>query len=603
MEGVMTKADIEAAQHLQHAHEEPKNFLSRYVFSIDHKYIAKQFLWSGLLFLLFGGLLAMLIRWQWAYPHEPVPVVGNMLFPDSGGRITPPAYNTVFTMHGLIMIFFAITPIMIGCFGNYCIPLMIGARDMAFPRLNMLSFWVFLGSQALVVASFFVELGSAGAGWTTYPPLSTNVGTPGWGQSLVVLALFVTGIATIMGAINYVTTVIRFRAPGMTWFRMPGTVWGLWLTAILNALFVPVLGSAGLLLLFDRHFGTQFFVTGAAGGIGDPILFQHLFWIFGHPEVYILILPIWGFVIDFMSFFARKPAYWYRGSIYALITVTVLSAVVYGHHMFVTGMSPLLGQAFMLLTLVISVPAEILFLNWLHTLWKGSIRLTVPMLFGLGTVFVFGLGGLTGIYLGTISTDLYLHDTMWVVGHFHLTMASAAFLGSFGAIYFWFPKMYGRELNQTAGKIHFWFSVIGVTAVFCGQLLAGYAGQQRRLFDPFQYTYLQHLRDLNTYTSWFAFLLGAGQLFFIVNVFYGIFAGKKAAKNPWDVGTLEWTECDSPPVYHNFDRVPTVLRGPHEYNDPEVLDKLGRDWIGQTERLPGEKGEARELEPEAVPAE
>jgi cytochrome c oxidase subunit 1 len=597
-EKVMTKADIEAAQHLQHAHEEPKDFLSRYVFSIDHKYIAKQFLWSGLVFLLFGGALAMLIRWQWAFPMKPVPVVGKMLFPDSGGAITPPAYNTIFTTHGLIMIFFAITPIMIGCFGNFCIPLMIGARDMAFPKLNMFSFWVFLISQALVIASFFVELGSAAAGWTTYPPLSTNVGTPGAGQSLIVLALFVTGIATIMGAINYITTVIRFRAPGMTWFRMPATVWGLWLTAILNALFVPVLGSAGLMLLFDRTFHTQFFVTGAAGGIGDPILFQHLFWIFGHPEVYILILPIWGFLIDFMSFFARKPAYWYKGSVYAMITVSVLSAVVYGHHMFVTGMSPLLGQAFMLLTLVISVPAEILFLNWLHTIWKGSIRLTVPMKFGLGTVFVFGLGGLTGIYLGTISTDLYLHDTMWVVGHFHLTMASAAFLGSFGALYFWFPKMYGRDTNETLGNIHFWFSVLGATAVFCGQLLAGYNGQQRRLFDPFQYTYLQHLRGLNQWTSYFAFALGLGQLAFIVNIFHSVFAGKKAEKNPWEVGTLEWTDCDSPPVYHNFTDIPIVLRGPHEYNNPEVKKKLGKDWIGQTEALPGE-----ELNLDAVAAE
>ena len=604
MEGVMNPADIEAAQHLQHAHEEPKNFVWRYLFSIDHKYIAKQFLWAGLLFLLFGGMLAMLIRWQWAYPGEPVPVVGQLLFPDAGGIITPPAYNTIFTTHGLIMIFFAITPIMIGCFGNYCIPLLIGARDMAFPKLNMYSFWVFLLSQGLVVASFFVELGSAAAGWTTYPPLSTNVGTPGLGQSLVVLALFVTGLASIMGAINYITTVIRFRAPGMTWFRMPATVWGLWLTSILNALFVPVLGSAGLMLLFDRHFGTQFFVTGAAGGIGDPILFQHLFWIFGHPEVYILILPIWGFVIDFMSYFARKPAYWFKGSVYAMIAVSVLSAVVYGHHMFVTGMSPLLGQAFMLLTLVISVPAEILFLNWLHTLWKGSIRLTVPMLFGLGTGFVFGLGGLTGIHLGTLSTDLYLHDTMWVVGHFHLTMASAAFLGSFGALYFWFPKMFGRQMNQTLAKVHFYFSVIGVTAVFCGQLLAGYAGQQRRLYDPFQYAYIENLQSLNQYTSYFAFALGLGQLAFILNFFYSLFAGKKAEKNPWEVGTLEWTECDSPPVHHNFDVIPVVLRGPYEFNNPEVAEKLGRDWIGQTEKLPTEASseDAGELM-EAVPAE
>ncbi len=589
MDATISKRDIEAAQHLQHAHEEPKSFIWRYVFSIDHKYIAKQFLWAGMAFLLFGGLLAMLIRWQWAHPGEPVPIIGQTLFPGSGGKITPAAYNSIFTMHGLIMVFWAITPIMIGAFGNYCIPLLIGARDMAFPRLNMYSFWVFLASQGLIVASFFVELGSAGAGWTTYPPLSANVGNPGLGQSLVVLALFVTGVASIMGAINYITTVIRFRAPGMTWFRMPATVWGLWLTSILNALFVPVLGSAGLMLLFDRHFGTTFFVTGAAGGSGDPILFQHLFWIFGHPEVYILILPIWGFVTDLVSFFSRKPSYWYRGSIYAMIAVTVLSAVVYGHHMFVSGMSPLLGQAFMLLTLVISVPAEILFLNWLHTMWKGSIRLTVPMLFALGTIFVFGLGGLTGIYLGTISTDLYLHDTMWVVGHFHLTMASAAFLGSFAALYFWFPKMYGKQMNETLGKIHFWVSTLGVTFVFCGQLLAGYNGQQRRLFDPFQYKYIEHLADLNAYTSYFAFALGIGQLAFIYNIFAALFAGKKAEKNPWNVGTLEWTLCDSPPVHHNFDDIPVVLRGPYEFSDPEVMDALGRDWVGQTEVIEGDR--------------
>jgi cytochrome c oxidase subunit 1 len=262
-------------------------------------------------------------------------------------------------------------------------------------------------------------------------------------------------------------------------------VWGLWLTAILNVLFVPVLGSAALLLFLDRTFGTQFFIAGAASvrGGGDPILFQHLFWIFGHPEVYILILPPWGFIGDLVSFFSRKPAYWYKGSVYAMTAVTILSAVVYGHHMFVTGMNPLLGKSFMLLTLIISVPAEMLFLNWLHTMWKGSIRLTVPMLFALGMIFVFGLGGLTGIYLGTISTDLYLHDTMWVVGHFHFTMAAAAFLGSFAAIYFWFPKMYGREMNVGLGKLHFWFSVVFITLVFGGQLLVGYAGQQRRLWD------------------------------------------------------------------------------------------------------------------------
>lgn len=572
---------------LQPIHPAPKSFLGRYVFSTDHKVIAKQFLWSGLLFLLFGGLLAMLIRWQWAYPGQKVPVVGQALFAKSDGIITPASYNAVFTMHGLIMIFFAITPILIGCLGNFTIPLMIGARDMAFPRLNMASFWTFVASMCFIVLSFFVQLGSAAAGWTTYPPLSTKVGTPGLGQTFVVVAIFLTGAATIMGAVNYVTTVIRFRAPGMGYMRMPLTVWGLWLTSILNVLFVPVLGAAALLLFLDRVFGTQFFISGAAAvrGGGDPILFQHLFWIFGHPEVYILILPAWGVVADFVSFFSRKPAYWYKGSVIAMIAITVLSAIVYGHHMFTTGMNPMLGKAFMILTLIISAPAELLFLNWLHTIWKGSVRLTATMLFTLGVIFVFALGGLTGIYLATISTDLYLHDTMFVVGHFHLTMAAASFLASFAAIHFWFPKMFGRKLNETLGKAHFWTSLVFITLLFVGQLAVGYAGQPRRLWDPHQYTFVQHLAPLNRWTSYFGFALGISQLLFVYNFFRNVFAPANAEANPWGVGTLEWT-IPSPPPPHNFDVIPTVLRGPHEFANPEVQTMLGRDWVAQNEMLP-----------------
>ncbi len=578
---------MEATSHSGGAHGEPTSFIRKYIFSTDHKVIAKQFLWAGLVFLAVGGTLAMMIRWQWAFPGRPVPVLGALL-QRSGGVITPATYQSIFTMHGLIMIFFAITPVMIGCFGNFTIPLMIGAQDMAFPKLNMLSFWTFVLSLVLITASFFVQLGTAAAGWTTYPPLSTAVGTPGAGQTLVVLAIFVTGAATIMGAINYVTTVIRLRAPGMGYMRMPLTVWGLWLTAILNVLFVPVLGAAALLLTLDRAFGTQFFIAGAAGvkGGGDPLLFQHLFWIFGHPEVYILILPAWGFISDIIPFFARKPAYWYRGSVLAMCAVTVLSAVVYGHHMFVTGMNPLLGKGFMTLTLIISVPAEILFLNWLHTLWKGSNRFTSPMLFALSTVFVFGLGGLTGLYLGTISTDLYLHDTMWVVGHFHLTMAAAAFLGSFAAIYFWFPKMFGRKMNEPLAKAHFWISAVFITLVFCGQLVAGFSGQQRRLYDPYQYTFLRHLLPLNRWTSYFAFALGAGQLLFVYNFLRSVFAGQKAEQNPWGIGTLEWTMTTSPPPHGNYWPIPTVLRGPHEFANPEIKKALGRDWVGQAEELP-----------------
>ena len=572
----------------QHIHPEPKSFIWKYVFSQDHKVIARQFLYTGMAFLAIGGTLAMMIRWQWAYPMAKVPVLGPIFLSRTGGAITPPTYTSIFTMHGLIMIFWAITPILIGAFGNFCIPLMIGARDMAFPKLNMYSFWAFFISAVLVILSFTSQLGAHSAGWTTYPPLSTNVGAPGWGTTYMALAIFVTGVSTIMGGINYIVTVIRFRAPGMTWFKMPLTVWGLWLTAILNVLFVPVLGSAALLLAFDRLAGTKFFLAGAAvkQGAGDPMLFQHLFWFFGHPEVYILILPAWGIIGDILPFFARKPAFWYRGSVFAMIGVTGLSAVVYGHHMYQTGMAPMLGLGFEILTLAISVPAVILFANWLNTIWRGSLRLHTPMLFALGMVFVFGAGGLTGLLLGTISTDIYLHDTMYVVGHFHLTMAAASFLASFAAIYFWFPKMYGRSLDERLGKIHFWGSVIFITLVFGGQLIAGYSGQHRRLFDPYQYTYIQHLAGLNRYTSYFAFTLGTFQLVFVVNFFRSLFAGKKAVQNPWEVTTLEWTHASSPPVFHNFDVIPTIVRGPHEYANPEVKKLLKRDWIDQVESMP-----------------
>jgi cytochrome c oxidase subunit 1 len=575
---------------LQPKHSPPTTFVKKYIFSTDHKVIAKQFLWAGLLFMLFGGMLAMMIRWQWSNPGEPVPwFLGGFLLSGTDGIIGPATYNSIFTMHGLIMIFFAITPALIGCFGNLCIPLMIGARDMAFPALNMMSFWTFVVSLCLVVASFFMQMGSAAAGWTTYPPLSTNIGTPGWGQTLVVLAIFVTGTATLMGGINYVATVIRLRAPGMSYMRMPLTVWGLWLTAILNVLFVPVLAAGAALLLFDRVFGTDFFIAGAQGS-GDPILFQHLFWIFGHPEVYILILPAWGIMGDLVAFFSRKPAYWYRGSVWAMVVVTVLSAVVYGHHMFLTGMNPLLGQSFMLLTLIISVPAEMLFLNWLHTMWKGSVHLTTPMLFTMGSIFVFGLGGLTGIYLATMSTDIYLHDTMFVVGHFHFTMAAATFLGTFAGIYFWYPKMFGRMMNSLAGKIHCWGSIIFITLLFSGQLIVGYAGQQRRLWDPFQYTFLEHLADMNAWTSYAGFALGIFQIVFAVNFIGSMIKGPKAEANPWKVGTLEWSVSSPPPVY-NFDPIPNVYQGPHEFANPEVKRVLGRDWIGQHEQFPPQSAE------------
>jgi cytochrome c oxidase subunit 1 len=570
----------------QHIHPEPTSFIRRYIFSTDHKVIAKQFLWVGLVFLLVGGTMAMMIRWQLANPGKPFPLVGSLFFPD--GIISPAAYISLFTMHGTIMIFFAITPILIGAFGNFCIPLMIGARDMVFPLLNMISVWFQITATVVLTISFFVPAGAAGAGWTAYPTISTQLGTPGAGQTLWVVAVFLVGASSITGAVNYITTVIRLRAPGMGWFKMPLTVWGLWLTAVLNALFVPVLGSAAILLFLDRVFGTHFFLAGAmVKGGGDPLLYQHLFWIFGHPEVYILILPAWGVVSDLLSFFARKPAYAYRVTVLSLIAIVVLSAVVYGHHMFVTSMSPLLGQGFMVLTMVISVPACVLFVNWLGTIWKGSLRLAPPMLFSLGVVFVFGLGGLTGLYLADIPMDLYLHDTYFVVGHFHLTMAAAVFLGSFAAIYFWFPKMFGKMYSLTLAKIHFWLSIVPINLIFCGMLLIGNAGMQRRLYNPSEYVSFRHLFGMNQFVSYAAFALFFGQLPFIYNFFATLIAGKKAEDNPWEVGTLEWTHTATPPKHHNYDEIPHVLHGPHEFANPAVT---GKDWLGQAEELPGGAG-------------
>ena len=560
----------------------PVGFLRRFVFSIDHKVIGRQFLFLGLAFLAVGGVMAMLIRWQLARPGAPVPLVGKLLFGPSGGVISPVAYTALFTMHGTIMIFFAVTPILIGGFGNFVLPLMLGARDMAFPRLNMASFWTMFAATAVLTASFFVPLGPPEAGWTAYATLSTTIGAPGPGQTLWVVAIYLNGASSVMGAVNYITTVLRMRAPGMTYLRMPLTVWGFFLTSILNALFVPVLGAAMVLLFFDRVLGTQFFIAGTTPGAGgDPILYQHLFWLFGHPEVYILILPAWGIVGDLLAFFARKPVFGYRVTVGALIGVVVLSTVVYGHHMFTTGMSPLLGESFMLLTMIISVPTSLIVLSWLGTLWRGAIRMATPMLFCLGMVFTFGVGGLTGLYLADITADMYLHDTYFVVGHFHLIMASALLMSLFAAVYFWFPKMFGRMMSEGLGKLHFWLTFVPLNLVFIGQLVIGYEGMQRRLYDPSVYDFLKPLLPLNRAISHAAYLLGAAQLIFVLNFFWSLARGRRAAANPWEVGTLEWTVA-SPPPHHNFDQIPIVLRGPHELSHPAAR-ALGRDWLGQTE--------------------
>jgi cytochrome c oxidase subunit 1 len=570
----------------QHIHDAPTTFWSKYVVSYDHKVIGKQFLWFALFWGLVGGLMSMLIRWTLAYPGTPVPLLGSLLFSESGGVVPPDVYAMLFTLHGTIMIFFFITPLLIGCFGNFCIPLMIGARDMIFPTLNMLSFWFAMASGLVLLASMALPLGAAAGGWTSYPTLSTNIGQPGAGQTMWLISLFLFGISSTMGAVNYITTVITLRAPGMGYFKMPLTIWGLWLTAILNAIFVPVLGAGLLLLTFDRVFGTTFFLAGAAAtsGRGDPILFQHVFWIFGHPEVYILILPAWGIVSDLLSFFARKPAFGYKMTALCLTAITVLSTVVYGHHMYTTQMSPLLTQSFMTLTMLISIPSAIFFANWLGTLWKGSIRFTSPMLFSLGVVFVFGLGGLTGLYLASTSLDLYLHDTYFVVGHFHYTMAASVLLGGFAGVYFWMPKMFGRMMNETLAKWHFWLTMLGINGIFMGMMIVGYAGMHRRLYNPFIYEFLEKLIPINMFISLSAFFAGAAQILFLYNLFKTVFSKDypAASENPWEVGTLEW-QIPSPAPHYNFLDIPHVKCGPHEFGNPNLKD--GRDFQYQTEEL------------------
>lgn len=557
---------------------------TKYIFSTDHKMIAKQFLWLGMFFLFFGGALAMLIRWQLGYPETPVPLIGQWMWPGDGGIINPDIYNQMFTMHGTIMIFWAITPLLIGAFGNFIIPLQIGAGDMAFPKLNMISFWTMFLASIVLLSSYLLPTGTAAGGWTSYPPLSSPAGgIPGLGQTIWTVAIILMGASTMMGAVNYITTVVRLRAPGMDYFKMPLSVWGLLLASILNAVFVPVIAAGLVMLLLDQTIGTEFFLAGrlASGDPGDPLLFQHVFWIFGHPEVYILILPVWGIVSDLLSVFSRKPAYGYRVTALAMCTIVALSSLVWGHHMYTTGMSPLLGKSFMFLTLLISIPSAMFFLNWLGTMWKGSLHFNTPMLFAMGVIWVFGLGGLTGLYNATITADIYLHDTMFVVGHFHYTLAASVMFGSFAAIYFWYPRMFGRKLNSSLGKIHFWGSFVSLNFVFFNMMVLGYAGHHRRIYNPDEYSFLQPLAGLNEWISIFAFLLGVFQVVFLINMIWSVAKPDKAEKNPWKATTLEWT-MDFPIPHGNFEKVPIVFHGPHEYSRPDIQDK---DWLGQNEPL------------------
>ena len=561
-----------------HVHHEELGFWRTYIFSTDHKMIGRQFLFLGLFMLVIGGVLAMLMRWQLAWPETAVPGFGWVPEPYMYEGIIPPnTYNSLFTMHATIMIFFAVMPIMIGCFGNFLIPLMIGARDMAFPVLNMLSFWVGLLGGLVMLAGFFVPGGHAAGGWTAYAPLTAKAIYTGvdWGQNLWNISLIILGLSSLMGSINYITTVINMRAPGMTWFRLPLVIWSLFITAVLLLLALPVLTSALAMLLFDRMLGTSFFLP--AGG-GEPLLWQHLFWFFGHPEVYVLVLPAMGVTSDILSTFSRKPIFGYRAMAFSMIAIAFLSWVVWGHHMFISGMNPTLGTAFMTSTMVIAVPSAIKTFNWLGTLWGGSIRFTTPMLFALAFVNNFVIGGLSGIYMAATPVDIFIHDTYYIVAHFHYVVAGIIF-AMFAAIYYWFPKLFGRAMSETLGKIHFWPTFLFFNGAFFPMHILGVGGMMRRIYNPLQYEFLQSLQPINIFISVSAFLLGLSQLLFVVNFCWSLFKGRRAERNPWQANTLEWT-APSPPPHGNWgETLPVVYRGPYEYSAPGVPE----DYLPQTQ--------------------
>ena len=584
-------SESSAAAHAEHHRE---GFVRHYIFSLDHKMIGRQFLFAGLIMLVIGGLLAMMVRWQLGYPEQPIPIFseefwdGESWLAESapGGIITSEFYNSLFTMHATIMIFFVVMPIMVGAFGNFLIPISIGARDMAFPTLNMLSFWTAVPAFVLIVWSFFVEGGAAGGGWTSYAPLAavpdySGVAGP-WGVNLWLISLFILGFSSLMGSINYITTIVNMRAPGMTWFRLPLFIWSMFIVAILLLLALPVLTSGLAMMYFDRMFGTHFFLP--EGG-GEPLLWQHIFWFFGHPEVYILVLPAMGVVSEILPVFCRKPIFGYRAMAYAMISIAFLSWVVWGHHMFQSGMNPALGTAFTLTTMFIAIPSAIKTFNWLGTLWGGSIRFTSPMLFAVGFVFLFTIGGLSGIFMASTPVDIFIHDTYYIVAHIHYVVAGIIF-GVFAGLYYWFPKIFGRMMNEVLGKIHFFLTFVFFNLTFFPMHYLGVGGHMRRIYNPLQYEFLESMQGMNEFITISALLLGASQIFFAINFLWSLFWGRRAERNPWLANTLEW-DAPSPPPHGNFETTPTVYRGAYEYSSPEVEE----DYLPQSRQLATATGE------------
>ena len=589
------EVEVLGAQNAHEEHQHHETFITKYVFSQDHKMIAKQFLITGMIWAIIGGLFSVIFRLQLGYPESTFPWLEDLLGHwAKGGKLQPEFYYALVTMHGTILVFFVLTAGLSGTFANFLIPLQIGARDMASPLLNMLSYWFFFSASIIMFASLFVQTGPASGGWTIYPPLSalgdassgSKIGMDLW---LASMALFV--VSSLLGGLNYISTILNLRTKGMSMTRMPLTMWAIFFTAVLGVLSFPVLLSGAILLIFDRNLGTSFFLSDIVvnGKIlpnegGSAILFQHLFWFLGHPEVYIIILPAMGIASEVMSVNSRKPIFGYMAMVGSLFAIAILAFLVWAHHMFVTGLNPFLGAFFVLLTLLIAVPSAIKVFNWLTTLWRGNIRFTPAMLFSIGFVSMFISGGLTGIFLGNSSLDIHLHDTYFIIAHFHIVMGVAGFFGMFAGVYHWFPKMYGRFLNNTLGYIHFWVTLVGAYLIFWPMHYEGLAGMPRRYYDFSNWESFKMFGGLNEFISFVSILVFAAQLLFVFNFFYSIFKGRKVtSENPWLSNTLEWTTPINPGHGNWVGEIPEVHRGAYDYG------KDGRDFIPQTEAVGAEE--------------